>query len=326
MDEFSLIKTYFQAQTKPNADVIVGIGDDAAVLQIAEGMQLVVSCDTLVADVHFLSDWDAFAIAYRAVMVNMSDIAAMAAKPNWVTLAITLPNSDDVWLQRFSQGLHHALQTYHLTLIGGDTTRGPLSITLTIHGIVEKGKAVQRSGAKPGDKIYVSGELGAAAFALTILNQADFFPSDRDLLMDKLLYPTPRVDLAPILQTYATSCIDISDGLSADLFHICELSHVGAVLQLDAIPIHPVVKKYQGVNALDFALGGGDDYELCFTVSPEQEHRFMQQTRSVGITCYCIGYIDAQQGLRAIKDNGESLPLAAKGYKHFNGCGDDAGY
>ncbi len=317
MDEFSLIDTYFKVITHYREDVIFGIGDDAACLHVPPGMQLLVSCDTLVADVHFLSTWSAYDIAYKAVMVNVSDIAAMGGSPCWLTLALTLPTLDEKWLQQFSQGLRDALNQYQIALIGGDTTRGPLSITLTIHGLVSEGRVVRRNGAVPGDKIYVSGELGAAALAVACEARHDMDESDKATLMEKLLHPTPRVDLGRDLQAFAHAAIDISDGLSADLHHVCHESHVGACLALDNIPIHPLVKKYQGNNALDFALRGGDDYELCFTVAPKNEEQLLASLAHAGLCCYCIGVIEEQPGLRAKTSEGESISLKPRGYSHF---------
>ena len=313
MDEFSLINTYFKSISHHRKDVILGIGDDAACLQTPAGMQLLVSCDTLVADVHFLSTWDAYDIAYRAVMVNVSDIAAMGGSPCWLTLALTLPVVDELWLQQFSHGLQDSLSKYHIALVGGDTTRGPLSITLTIHGVVSEGCAVRRNGAAPGDKIYVSGELGAAALAVASLKRPDINEIDNALMIKKLLHPTPRIDLGHALQAFATAAIDISDGLSADLSHICVQSHVGACLDLDSIPVHPLVKKYQPKNALDFALSGGDDYELCFTVPSERLKAMNKAMDFAGLDSYQIGRMEAGSGLHLRDDNGRSVELIPKG-------------
>lgn len=317
MNEFSLINNYFKSISYHRDDVILGIGDDAACLHVPEGMQLLVSCDTLVAEVHFLSSWNAYDIACKAVMVNISDIAAMGGTPCWLTLALTLPSFDEQWLQQFSQGLHDSLDQYQIALVGGDTTRGPLSMTLTIHGLVPEGQSVRRNGAAPGDKIYISGPLGAAALAVAGLNQQMVSEPDRAPLMEKLLHPEPRVDLGYQLRTFATASIDISDGLSADLNHICIASHVGACITLDSIPIHPLVKKTQGKNALDFALSGGDDYELCFTVAPKNEEQLLCSLAKAGLSCYSIGVIEDQPGLRAITWNGQVVPLEPRGYSHF---------
>ena len=317
MNEFSLIDRYFKSITHPRRDVVFGIGDDAACLEIPDGMQLLVSTDSLVADVHFLSSWDPYDIAYKAVMVNVSDIAAMGGEPSWMSLALTLPAPDETWLQRFSQGLQDSLSQYNVALIGGDTTRGPLSMTLTIHGLIPEGCSVRRGGASPGDKIYISGAIGAAALAVANLKSNHIARTDNVVLMEKLLHPMPRVDLHHVLQTYATAAIDISDGLSADLYHICEASNVGATILTEAIPVHPLVKKYQGENALDFALGGGDDYELCFTVAPEDDVQLLMMLAKEKRACYCIGVIEKEPGLRAKDRKGKHIELKPKGYSHF---------
>jgi thiamine-monophosphate kinase len=317
MNEFSLIDAFFKKPASTRADVVFGIGDDAACLNVPPAHQLLVSTDTLVADVHFLSDWDAYDIACKAVMVNVSDIAAMAAKPCWLSLALTMPKLDSTWLQRFSQGLHASLKQFDMALIGGDTTRGPLSLTLTIHGLVPAGKAVRRSGAQPGDKIYVSGELGAAALAVTLLHRNDLSGSDKRKLMLKLQHPYPRVDLVDILQNIASAAIDISDGLSADLNHICVASKVGACLSLPAIPVHPLVQKYQRANAVNVALRGGDDYELCFTVAPQKEKQLQSLLATAGLRCYQIGVMEEKTGLYVKTAEDEVLPLTPRGYDHF---------
>ncbi len=316
MDEFSLINSFFKSIPTQRKDVVFGIGDDAACLQVPNDRQLLVSCDTLVAEVHFLSAWDAYDIACKAVMVNVSDIAAMGGTPCWLTLALTLPQYDKNWLQRFSQGLSDSLKQYNIALIGGDTTRGPLSMSLTIHGLVPKGQAIRRSGAAPGDKIYVSGELGGAAFAVSNL-QENMDANDRSLFMKKLQHPIPRIDLTSELRAYATAAIDISDGLSADLNHICVESHVGACLQFDRVPVFPLIKKYQENNALDFALSGGDDYELCFTIASKHEEQFLMKLAQAKLCCYPIGVIEKELGLRAEKFSGEIEPLQIQGYQHF---------
>lgn len=317
MDEFSLINSFFKSIPNKRKDVVFGIGDDAACVQIPSDMQLLISCDTLVAEVHFLSSWDAYDIACKAVLVNVSDIAAMGGNPCWLTLALTLPENDEKWLKRFSQGLENSLSHYNIALIGGDTTRGPLSISMTIHGLVPKGKALRRSGAVPGDKIYVSGELGGAAFAVTNLMQPEIKAHHKEQFMKKLQHPIPRIDLGPSLRAYATAAIDISDGLSADLHHICVESHVGACLKLDSIPVFPLVKKYHENNALDFALSGGDDYELCFTVAPKHEEQLLMNLAHAKLCCYQIGVIEKELGLRAETSSGKIESLKVRGYQHF---------
>ncbi|QRN04372.1 thiamine-phosphate kinase [Legionella sp. MW5194] len=316
MNEFSLIDVYFKQPAIQRPEVIIGIGDDAACMEIPHHCQLLVSTDTLVAEVHFLSEWDAYDIACKAVMVNVSDMAAMGAEPCWMSLALTLPSLDEQWLTRFSQGFHDSLKQYNIMLIGGDTTHGPLSMTLTIHGLVEKGKAVKRSGAKPGDRIFVSGALGAAAQAVAFLHHEGIDSQDKQTMMRLLMHPRPRVDLAPLLRTHASAAIDISDGLSADLNHICVQSGVRALLNLDAIPVHPLVVKYQQDKAIDFAIGGGDDYELCFTIPRKNETEFTQALKQAGLACFPIGVIEEGEGLYT-NDEGQLRELTPRGYSHF---------
>ena len=317
MDEFALINTFFKSIPSTRNDVVFGIGDDAACLNVPSGYQLLVSTDSLIADVHFCSTWDAYDIACKCVMVNVSDIAAMGGAPCWVSLALTLPTLEKPWLKRFAQGFRDSLARFNLALIGGDTTRGPLSITLTIHGLVPNGKVVQRKGAKSGDKIYVSGELGAAALAVSFLSNTQINNNDKTVLMDKLQHPVPRVDLSACLQAYASAAIDISDGLSADLNHICVASGVGACLFEKQIPIHPLLKHYETEKALDFVLKGGDDYELCFTIPAVTESAFLTDLNRIGLHCYPIGVIETLPGLRMQLSQGEIIELNPAGYRHF---------
>ncbi len=310
MDEFALIESFFKSRQKARPDVVIGMGDDAACLQIPNQKQLLVSSDTLIANVHFHADWDAYAIAYKAVMVNVSDIAAMGGQPQWLTLALTLPGIDEIWLERFSQGL------FDIALVGGDTTRGSLSLTLTIHGLVDHGRVIKRDGAKPGDVIYVSGELAAAALAVNLPDS--ILTNHCERLMQKLQYPKPRIDLNTYLQAFASSAIDISDGLLADLNHICRASHVGACLDLANIPIHPLVKRYKPESALQLALTGGDDYELCFTVKAQQNQVFLQAISQANVTCYPIGIIEQQTSIRYKNvETGTFEVLSVNGYNHF---------
>lgn len=318
LDEFKIIETYFK---KPflhaQKDVILGIGDDAACVCIPAQERLVAALDTLVAEVHFPIEWDAYDIAWRAVMVNISDMAAMAALPKWALLGLTLPHSDSQWLERFAKGLQDALQSFQTVLIGGDTTRGPLTITLTIQGLTVQQNLIQRSGAKPGDIIFVTGALGAAALAYQSWPKwQHFLPEEQAQLLNKFQRPIPRIDLGDILRQYATSAIDISDGLSADLFHICEASQVGACLEWSDIPVHPLVQKYKKDTAIAFAISGGDEYELCFTVNPKDLPAFYQTLQSSHKICHAIGFIEADPGLR-YRHNHILYPLQPEGYQHF---------
>lgn len=317
MNEFALINQFFKSIPQRRDDVILGIGDDAACLRLPSQKDLVISCDTLVADIHFVADWDAYNIAYKAVMANVSDIAAMGGTPRWLTLALTLPCVDKVWLERFAKGLGDAMAPFNLALIGGDTTKGPLSMTIGIHGTVPQNQAIRRSGAKPGDFIFVSGPLGAAAQAVAFLDKKDVDVNHKNSLMDALLYPKPRIDLNHYLLQYASSAIDISDGLAADLNHILKASHVGACLLWDSIPIHPLLKQYQGKKAVEFAIKGGDDYELCLTVPAAQKPHFIKALQEKGLSCFPIGMIEQQQGLRARLNNGDMITINPSGYSHF---------
>lgn len=317
MNEFSLIDRFFKNCSIQRDDVLLGIGDDAACLQIPPGTNLLVSTDTLVSGIHFRPEWSPYAIASRALRVNISDMAAMAATPCWVTLALTLPEMNEQWLESFSQGLKQTLKEFNIDLVGGDTTRGPLSITCTIMGLAPQGKAVSRKGASPGDVIFVSGCLGAAAMAVVFLDKKNSIEPDRSALMEPLLHPKPRVDLIPVLSRFASAAIDISDGLSADLNHICEASSVGACLIEDSIPLAPLLNKYLGKEAVDLALTGGDDYELCFTVPVKKLEQFKAELAQLNLVCYSIGVIEEQQGLRIKSENNLIKALSPKGYAHF---------
>lgn len=317
MNEFSLIDQFFKPFAIKRNDVLFGIGDDAAGLQIPEGKNLLVSTDTLVSGIHFLPEWDPYDIACKAVMVNISDMAAMAADPCWVTLALTLPELNQDWLESFARGLNDSLNEFNVDLIGGDTTHGPLSITLTILGLTPQGQALRRSGAKPGDIILVSGQLGAAALAVKLLSHQNIPAKDTAELMDKLLHPKPRVDLITLLRSYASSAIDISDGLSADLNHICVASGVGACLTKEAIPVHALLNKHLGGKAVDLALTGGDDYELCFTVPAQKLDSLMNELSGANLACYPIGVIEETQGLRIRSVNNTCEALKPSGYSHF---------
>jgi thiamine-monophosphate kinase len=317
MNEFSLIDHYFKPLSVSRDDVLLGIGDDAACLRVAAGMNLLVSTDTLVANVHFLPEWSPYDIAYRSVMVNVSDLAAMGAQPCWATLAITLPEMNAKWLAAFASGLKDALQQFNLSLVGGDTTHGPLSITLTVFGQAPQGQELRRSGAKPGDIIFVSGVLGAAALAVKLLNDKKINAEDKAELMQRLMHPKPRIDLIDYLPLRASAAIDISDGLSADLNHICVASGVGASLNARAIPLHPLLSKYYPDKSIDLALTGGDDYELCFTVPEQKTAELVSLLKKADIICYPVGVIEAKPGLRIKTDNNHYEELIPRGYTHF---------
>jgi thiamine-monophosphate kinase len=316
MDEFALINAFFKSISPHRKDVILGIGDDGACLEVPSGKTLVVSTDTLVSGVHFLSSWNPFDIAYRSIMVNVSDIIAMGAQPCWISLALTLPEFDQSWLFNFAQGLKSALEVYDLALIGGDTTKGLLSITITVHGLVDRNHELRRSGAKAGDEIFLSGEIGAAALAISLMD-TPIPQKDRNIIMEKLLKPVPQLEFINYLYPHATAAIDISDGLAADLNHICQASKVGALLDLSKIPVHPLVYKYKKESACEFAMQGGDDYVLCFTVAELAKVSFLQLIHQANLSCYAVGKIQEKLGLFGQYSKNKILPLVPIGYRHF---------
>ncbi|ENU15151.1 thiamine-phosphate kinase [Acinetobacter lwoffii] len=304
MAEFSIIDTYFNRKNAHSVDL--GVGDDSALLTPPPQQQLVICADTLVAGRHFPIDTDPHAIGWKSVAVNLSDIAAMGATPYSILLALSLPQIDHDWLKAFSQGLYDCCDQFGVSLIGGDTTQSPhLTLSVTALGWVDIGQAVPRSGAKPGDLICVSGTVGDAAFALQHLGHP---------LQKRLDYPTPRCQLGAALKGLAHSMIDISDGLAQDLGHILKASQVGAKLQLENLPISPALHALNDAQKWQYALAGGDDYELCFTISPQNYQKLLQKQLDVPISI--IGKIQPQHGL-TFEKNGVDHLLQFNGYQHF---------
>lgn len=318
MKEFELIKHFFTEQNVKRKDVLFGIGDDCAVVSSAENQSIVVTTDTLVAGVHFPLGTSAKAIGHKAVAVNLSDIAAMGAEPSWISLAITLPEVNNEWLTDFCTGVFELCEYYNVQLIGGDTTQGPLSITITAQGLTPEGKYLSRSGAKSGDWLYVTGELGDAALALQHHNEP--LLTDHDAIakvQEKLDFPKPRVLAGQALREYASAAIDISDGLLADLGHICQASNVGANVVLDAVPMSDVMNKSQLFeDAINFALNGGDDYELLFTVSEDNKVGMETALSHAGIAITCIGQLNASQTISTTLNN-KPAPINSSGFQHF---------
>lgn len=318
MNEFQLIQKYFAAQPIARDDVVVGIGDDAAVLQPPADKQLVVTTDTLVEGVHFLPNADAAALGYKALAVNLSDLAAMGAEPVWFLLNIVLPRPDETWLASFCDGLFALSATHRMQLIGGNTTRGPLTITVEAHGVVPEGQAVLRSGAQPGDSIYVTGNLGDAALALQHrLGQRQLPDVDFAAVRDRLDRPTPRTREGAILRRVASSAIDISDGLLADLSHVLDASGVGALIVRDRIPLSDTYRKHLDSVGWDLALAGGEDYELCFTIPAHHDAEFARWREKFGCSVTCIGEIVSGPGLTVVDANGETYRPSHFGHDHF---------
>ncbi len=323
LSEFDLITRYFGqggALNQRRSDVELGIGDDAAIVNIPAGQSLVMSLDTLVAGVHFPDNTSAEDIAYKALAVNLSDMAAMAAKPSWLLLGLTLPQADEVWLEGFSCGLSQLANQYGLALIGGDTTHGPLTVSVQVNGLVAQGQALRRSGAQPGDLIYVSGQLGDAGMGLKlVLAELDIELSSqrRQYFLQRLNRPTPRLELGLALRGLATAAIDVSDGLLADLGHILKASRVGASINIEQLPLADEVR---GLSEQWWCvpLTAGDDYELCFTLPPERQAEFEQAIQAVECPCFCIGRIDAESGLNLLLNGRRIDSENLKGYLHFD--------
>ncbi len=319
MNEFEIIEHYFkQAHPASKGNLTLGIGDDAAIINVAEETELVISTDTLVSGVHFFENSSAADIAYKSLSVNLSDIAAMGALPRWLSLSLTLPNKDLDWLKEFASSFNQLAQDQSLVLIGGDLTKGPLSITVQIHGVAPKGKSLRRSGANIGDLIYVTGELGAAAYALKHTEDSRLFTSPTDKEIQRLNRPDARIKTGLELRDNATSCIDISDGLLADLGHVLKASNVGAELKLSEIPYSDSLKKLDEDIAIELALTGGDDYELCFTL-PNSIPETVVDELALICPIHCIGSINKQATkLSLINKNDELYKIKSNAYRHFN--------
>jgi len=309
MNEFELIQNYFNwPLTDPTVEL--GVGDDAAIFNLDSDYQLVTTTDTLSEGVHFFKDDSPENIAYKSLAVNLSDIAAMGAIAKWFTLAITLPKIDEIWLKKFSESLKETSLKYNVSLIGGDTTRGPLNITITMMGVVEKSKAIKRSGANNGDNIYISGEIGDAALCLKKINKGE---KPHKVEMIKLNRPTPRLDLGNALKGIASSCVDISDGLEQDLSHIIKASKVGAIINVQKLPLSQLMVKYiEDNNDWSLPLCGGDDYELCFTAPKNFNSEIIKIGEICKIRITKVGVIVKEKGLRI-----KGYDSQAASYQHF---------
>lgn len=319
--EFSLIERFFAASSRRRTDVALGIGDDAAVVDVPPGEQLVVAVDTLVAGVHFPETATAADIGHKALAVNLSDLAAMGATPHWATLALTLPQPDEDWVADFVRGFFALADRYDVQLIGGDTTRGPLCVSVQILGTVPQGEALRRSGARVGDRIFVSGALGDAGLALRLLQHGGGSDGDaRELLERRLHRPESRVRLGERLRGIASAAIDISDGLLADLAHVLDSSAVGASVNVDAVPRSDAFRACVAPAQSDWfelPLAAGDDYELCFTAAPEQAEALRALAQELSVPIADIGAIEAAPGLRCHRDDGSEYRPAQRGYEHF---------
>jgi thiamine-monophosphate kinase len=305
--EFDLIRRYFAVHKPQHRFTQLGIGDDCALLNLPADYQLAVTADTMVENVHFFADVEPELLGHKLLAVNLSDLAAMGAEPFAVTLALTLPKIDHSWLQAFSQGFIQLAQQHQVDLIGGDTTSGPLTLTVQAMGAVPKGKALLRSNAKVGDFIYVTGQLGDAGLGLKI--KQGYICDNPAPALARFNQPQPRVAQGLALRDVAHACIDISDGLAADLGHILEKSAVGASLDWDKLPLSAEVQRYiQQSGDWQLPLVAGDDYELCFTAPAQSQ---------LPDGCYCVGVIEAKAGLRILRD-GQPQTLEVTGFEHFS--------
>ncbi|QVK31665.1 thiamine-phosphate kinase [Pseudomonas syringae] len=319
MGEFELIRNYFAAApcAQVGEEVALGIGDDCALLALAPGEQLAISTDTLVAGVHFPDACDPFLLGQRALAVSASDLAAMGARPVAFTLALTLPQVDADWLQTFARGLNQMAQGCSLRLIGGDTTRGPLSLTLTVFGAVQAGSALTRAGAQAGDLLCVGGTLGDGAGALPlVLKQRSAELSIAEALLARYWSPQPQLALGQALRGRATSALDISDGLLADCGHIARASGVRLVVERDRLPMSDqLLTLFDLPSARQAALSGGDDYILAFTLPSEHLPTLLKE----GWPVHVIGRVEQGQGVVLVDDTGQDVTPDTRGYQHFGG-------
>ena len=317
--EFNLINTYFLSSSN-RKDVVLGIGDDCAIVSVPEDRQLAMTTDTLIDGVHFPSGTSPEDIACKAIAVNLSDLAAMGAEPAWLTLALSLPRLDESWIKSFSDSFRKTAEKYHVQLIGGDTTQGPLSMTVQAMGFVEPDNIMRRDGARPGDLIYVSGTLGDAAAGLRILQQGQAVDANQAWLVNRLNRPQARVELGLKASAYCKCAIDISDGLAADLGHVLEASNCGATVNIDSIPLSHQLVEYS-INRTevdwDMVLSGGDDYELCLVVNPENESKLMQTASETLLPLTRIGVIEEHTTLNIVDNKGTKYLPDRGGYEHF---------
>ncbi len=313
LTEFSLIRQFFTRQAVKNSSTRLGIGDDCALLAIPDGYELALTTDTMVENVHFFAGADPEQLGHKLLAVNLSDLAAMGAQPLSVMLALTLPVVDEHWLTAFAKGFLALAERYSVDLIGGDTTSGPLTLTVQAMGLVPRGKALMRSMAKPGDLIFMTGFLGDAGLGLKI--KQGYHCNNPDAALMRFNRPDPRVDAGLALRDIATACIDLSDGLAGDLGHILAQSNAGACLDWEALPLSEAVLAYiQDTGDWLMPLTAGDDYELCFTVSPENTAAFEAACQ---FACKKIGVIESEPGLRLNK-SGHIQALQVKAYEHFS--------
>jgi thiamine-monophosphate kinase len=319
LSESALIERYFRSLGAQRSDVPLGIGDDAAVLECPRDAQLVAATDTLVAGVHFPPVTAPAAVGHRALAVNLSDLAAMGARPAWALLALTLPEADAGWLAEFAAGLARLARAHGVALVGGDTTRGPLCVTLQLLGFVPRGAALTRSGGRAGDALFVSGTPGDAGAGLALLEGRLQAPAAAAAyLRERFLAPSPRVALGEQLRGHASACIDVSDGLLGDAGKLALASGTGLTLEFEAVPVsEPLAATLGAEAARELALTAGDDYELCFSVRPENTARLARELPAERWNYRRIGVLRADTGV-AVTRAGTVMEFSHSGYQHFS--------
>ncbi|PXX35259.1 thiamine-phosphate kinase [Undibacterium pigrum] len=318
LSEFDLIKRYFAQHSIQDSRVALGIGDDCALLNPSAGMQMAISSDMLVSGHHFFPDADPYKLGHKCLAVNLSDLAAMGAEPLGFTLALSLPEANPDWLAAFSRGLLTLANEYGCHLIGGDTTKGPLNICITIFGELPPGTALRRDAAKIGDDIWVSGTLGDARLALAnYWKEVTLTETDHELAATRMHQPSPRIALGAALRGIAHAALDISDGLAGDLGHILEKSAVGATIFIDRLPAGPVLQTQSPDLRRQFTLNGGDDYELCFTAPASRRQDVLAAAAKANTAITHIGQIVAETGLRLLDERGQAVSLQYKSFDHF---------
>jgi thiamine-monophosphate kinase len=315
MDETHLIDRYFRDLGSRRDDVVLGIGDDAALLRVPAGMELALTTDSLIEGVHFLPGAPAHSLGHRAMAVNLSDIAAMGASPAWALLSLNLPAVDETWLRDFADGFGALAARHNVALVGGNLGRGTLSITVQLAGLVPAGEALRRDRGRPGDLLYVSGSVGDAAQGLLQLEDGAG-DADAQFLRNRLEYPTPRVALGEGLRGIAGACIDVSDGLYADAQRLLRLSACGAVLQIAQLPLSPALRRAAGSDAWQTALRGGEDYELCFSAGPQFSDQIDELARKTGQAVSCIGHLCQETGI-TLKSGNTVMQFSSSGWDHF---------
>lgn len=338
MFEHQIINDYFLSKAVNRPDVRVGIGDDCAIVDIPADKELVLTTDMFIAGIHFpypakavntecldcftaISNpqiTPAYDIGYKAAAVNLSDIAAMGAEPTWVTLSLAMPAVNPHWLDEFSHGFMELLNQYNVALVGGDLSRGPLSVTVQAHGLVDKGHALLRSTAQPGDIVFVSGELGSAAYALHLIQHEGDITLLREVL-PALTHPQPRIELGLALLGIASAAMDLSDGLASDLARLQTASQCGSKIDLEKLPINPLLLENLTTKCYNFAFSGGDDYELCFTVPANKVEQVNALSQLLNLPLTAIGEITQTSGTQILNGVEKHAKLKASGFEHFKG-------